>query len=129
MQRSMPVLGGSVRRCTFVEQQQRHRLVVVVGSDVQRRHTVLSTGVRFRIPLQQETGDVQVAVLGREVKRGETLLGGGGEVGTVVQEDGGNLDNVYVNDNECTIKLRLCSFKRLLGISDVVYVIAERCLL
>ena len=41
VQRSVSILGGCVRRSTFIQEEQGHTLVVVVAGHVQRRHTVL----------------------------------------------------------------------------------------
>lgn len=70
----------------LIKQQKGDVLVVVVSSDMERRHSVLALGVDRRFSRQQQPSHLQVAVLGRQVERGEPLLGRRRLRGVVVQQ-------------------------------------------
>ena len=48
VQRSVAVLGGRMRRCTFIQEKQSHILVVVVAGNVQRSYSILSIQLKIQ---------------------------------------------------------------------------------
>lgn len=60
----------------LIQKEQGHVLVVVVRSNVQRRHAVLPLSVNRSLLLQEQLRDVHVTVFRSQVQRGEAFLCG-----------------------------------------------------